>query len=78
MKKFVSLLLVACMSIGLVACSSASTTEPAADAGTEGPAYKIGIVTGTVSQGEEEYQAAQKLSGYVAVTTISGYFSFNF
>ena len=61
MKKIIALLLVACMSLGLVACSSASTTDPAADAGTEGPAYKIGIVTGTVSQGEEEYQAAQKL-----------------
>ncbi len=60
MKKIIALLLVLVMSVSLMACSSSSTTDTT-DAETEGPAYKIGIVTGTVSQGEEEYQAAQKL-----------------
>jgi len=63
MKKFISLLLAFCMIFSLAACSSSA---PAGD-GTEAPAgdekaaYKIGIITGTVSQGEEEYQAAQNL-----------------
>jgi len=75
MKKIISLMLVLCMAMGLVACSSASTpaaTESAApataeeataeEAATETAAdYKIGIITGTVSQGEEEYQAALKM-----------------
>ena len=29
--------------------------------GTAAPAYKIGIVTGTVSQGEDEYRGAEKM-----------------
>jgi len=80
MKKIISLMLVLCMSMSLVACSSASTpaagateSAPAAEsseaAATETEAaateaaenFKIGIITGTVSQGEEEYQAAQNL-----------------
>lgn len=70
MKKVISTLLVLCMSIGLVACSSSSTdtsdvstdaTESADATVSETPDYKIGIITGTVSQGEEEYQAALKM-----------------
>lgn len=72
MKKIISMLLVLCMSVGLVACSSASTettegsatgTESADATASDGEAvdYKIGIITGTVSQGEEEYQAALKM-----------------
>ena len=60
MKKLISLVLVACMSFGLVACSS--TTTATSDATSSSSAdYKIGIITGTVSQGEEEYQAAQNM-----------------
>ena len=29
--------------------------------GAASPAYKIGLVTGTVSQGEDEYRAAEKM-----------------
>ena len=69
MKKIISLLLVLAMSVSLVACSSAGTAggDAAGDnaavstENTDATAYKIGIVTGTVSQGEEEYQAAQNL-----------------
>ena len=57
------------MTVSLVACSSASAPAETAPAATEEAAteesadvdYKIGIITGTVSQGEEEYQAAQNL-----------------
>ena len=53
MKRLVTLLLALVMVFSLVACGSG---EKAASAD-----YKIGIITGTVSQGEVEYQAAQNL-----------------
>ncbi len=53
MKKFLSILLVAMMLIGVCACGSGESEDT--------PAYKIGIITGTVSQGDEEYAAAQKM-----------------
>lgn len=59
MKKLISMLLVLVMALGLVACSSTSTDESGDN--TAKADYKIGIITGTVSQGEEEYQAAQNL-----------------
>ncbi len=40
------------------AADSGETAETAAEAGGD---YKIGIITGTVSQGEEEYQMATQL-----------------
>lgn len=59
MKRIISMLLVLVMSISLVACSSAGTTNN--NASSDDPDFKIGIITGTVSQGEEEYQQAQKM-----------------
>lgn len=59
MKKLISMLLVLVMALGLVACSSAPTNDKKDDEAKVD--YKIGIITGTVSQGEEEYQQAQKL-----------------
>ncbi|MDR7869274.1 MAG: DUF3798 domain-containing protein [Tissierellaceae bacterium] len=57
MKKIIALLLVTVMLVGVLAgCSQGST-----DTSGEGPGYKIGIVTGTVSQGEEEFRAAQNM-----------------
>ena len=56
-KRLLSLLLVATMVFALVACSSSTS----GDKKEEKSNYKIGIVTGTVSQGEEEYQMAQDL-----------------
>ena len=53
MRKLLSLLLVLVLVMGtLAACGGGGTLE-------EEKPYKIGIITGTVSQGEEEYQAAQ-------------------
>ncbi len=61
MKKLISMLLVCAMALSLVACGSQSTSKKD-DTDTKSDVdYKIGIVTGTVSQGEEEYQKAQDL-----------------
>ncbi len=75
MKKFLSIVLIAAMSLTmLTACDSgasaeteAATEAAAAAEGEETAAaettgdYKIGIITGTVSQGEEEYQMATQM-----------------
>lgn len=58
MKKIMSLILALGMTFSLVACSSASTATTDSSSSAD---YKIGIITGTVSQGEEEYQAAQNM-----------------
>lgn len=55
MKKILSFILVFAMVFCLVACGE-ETKTPDAD-----ESFKIGIITGTVSQGEEEYQAAVKM-----------------
>lgn len=61
MKKLISMLLVLVMALGLVACSSSASNEGDKKDDSAKVDYKIGIITGTVSQGEEEYQQAQKL-----------------
>lgn len=57
MKKLIALMLIAIMIFPAVGCSSKSDI----DLGTSGTelGFKIGVVTGTVSQGEEEYRAAE-------------------
>lgn len=57
MKKILVFLLVAAMMISTVACTKEASTGDA-DVDVD---YKIGIVTGTVSQGEEEYRAAEQM-----------------
>ena len=61
MKKLISMLLVLVMALGLVACSSSTSNEGDKTDDTAKVDYEIGIITGTVSQGEEEYQMAQDL-----------------
>lgn len=56
MKKLICLALALVLALSLVACGGRTET-----AAPEAEGYKIGIITGTVSQGEEEYQAAQKM-----------------
>ena len=68
MKKFIALLLALCMAFALCACgdsTSASTTAPAADKSTEAAdttaaegTVHIGIVTGSVSQSEDDRRGA--------------------
>ena len=67
-KKILALLMLAVMLFSLAACGPQAEPAPAAPAegeapaaAPEAPAYKIGIMTGTVSQGEEEYRAAEKM-----------------
>lgn len=59
MKKLLALVLAAAMTVSMVACSSNT------DSGNNGNASagngKVAIITGTVSQGEEEFQAAEKM-----------------
>ncbi|HHU70708.1 MAG TPA: DUF3798 domain-containing protein [Clostridiales bacterium] len=55
MKRKISLLITVLMALLAVGCRGSEQTS------TKSGDYKIGIVTGTVSQGEEEYQAAQKM-----------------
>lgn len=55
MKRTISLLLTVIMAFLAVGCRGNE------QASTQSKDYKIGIITGTVSQGEEEYQAAQKM-----------------
>ena len=94
MKKIISLLLALTMTVSLVACSSAGTTDDAAnnaateDVATEDVAaddtadtaadYKIGIITGTVSQGEEEYQAAQNMKAKYGDMIVTATYPDNF
>jgi len=57
MKKLIALMLIAIMIFPAVGCAKKSDI----DLGTSGTdlGFKIGVVTGTVSQGEEEYRAAE-------------------
>jgi hypothetical protein len=59
-KRCIALVLAAIMLVSLAACRG---TDPQTDPnGDQTENYKIGILTGTVSQGEEEYQAAQNMA----------------
>ena len=59
MKRILALLISAMMVLGLV---SPALAEESTEAAAEGGAYKIAIMTGTTSQGEEEYYAATSLA----------------
>lgn len=63
MKKKVVFLLLAVMLLGVVGVSEASLP------------FKIGLVTGTVSQGEEEYRAGEKMAERVPRFSNSCYIS---
>lgn len=86
MKKFISLLMALVLTLSLAACGSSNTPAPApssaAPAGSEAPAnnYKIAIITGTVSQNEEEFRAAENVKkafpeGMVVTATYPDNFS---
>lgn len=61
MKKSIALLLALVMLIGLTACGSPAPAPAAPGAPAEQASFKIGIMTGTVSQGEEEFRAAENM-----------------
>ena len=72
MKRLVTLLLALVMVFSLVACGGSG--EKAASSSD----YKIGIITGTVSQGEEEYQAAQNLKAKYGDKVVTATYPDNF
>lgn len=55
-KRMICLVMAFIMVFTLAGCRSKTTQGPSGDKD-----YKIGIITGTVSQGEEEYQSAQNM-----------------
>lgn len=63
-KKLAALLLAVMLVASFAACSRGGTPASGSDVSGSGAAadFKIGIITGTVSQGEEEYQAGQKMA----------------
>jgi len=58
MKKFLSILLVLVMALGLAACTTAPQSPASSQSASKG---KIAIITNTVSQNEEEYRSAQAM-----------------
>ncbi len=66
MKKFIALALALVLTLSLAACGGKPAPAPAPDGGASGSEptgdnYKIAIITGTVSQGEEEFRAAENM-----------------
>lgn len=77
MKRLATLLLALVMVFSLVACGS-SGSSTSNEAASSSSSYKIGIVTGTVSQGEEEYQAAQNLKAKYGDMVVTATYPDNF
>ncbi|MEG0132922.1 MAG: DUF3798 domain-containing protein [Clostridium sp.] len=59
-KKLLATILAGVMALGIVGCTPKSPTT-GGDNKPQEKKYKIGIITGTVSQGEEEYRAAEEM-----------------
>lgn len=57
-KKLLAICLSAAMIVGIAGCAPKA---PTSEEGSKRKDYKIGIITGTVSQGEEEYRAAENM-----------------
>ena len=75
MKRIATLLLALVMVFSLMACGA---SEKPAASGESAADYKIGIITGTVSQGEEEYQAAQNLKAKYGDMVVTATYPDNF
>ena len=71
MKRLIALLLALVMVFALAACGGSSSESDSSN-------YKIGIITGTVSQGEEEYQAAQNLKAKYGDKVVTATYPDNF
>lgn len=67
MKKFIALALALVLTLSLAACGGSPAPAPAPGGETPssgeptGGNYKIAVITGTVSQGEEEFRAAENM-----------------
>lgn len=60
MKKVLSVLLVLVLVMSMAACGNAGGSNAGNESKEENSNWKIAIMTGTVSQGEEEFRAAEK------------------
>lgn len=76
MKKLLAALLSAMLVFGMVGCGQNNSGDGGGSdqpsGGGDAATYKIGIMTGTVSQGEEEFRAAEKMKetyGDMIITT---------
>ena len=79
MKKLLAALMSAVMILGLVGCGGSNSGDTdQTDGGGETPAYKIGILTGTVSQGEEEFRAAEKMKAQYGDMIVTATYPDNF
>lgn len=92
MKRILSLILILAMVLSLAGCRSAAPAPapaekpaaadtpatPDAPAPSQDPDYKIGIITGTVSQGEEEFQAAQRMAAEYGDKIVTATYPDNF
>ena len=76
MKKILSLLMCLMLLTGLVGC--AGSTNPTAGDNASSGDYKIGIITGTVSQGEEEYRQAEKMKAKYGDKIVTATYPDNF
>lgn len=63
MKRIISLVLVLCMVLSIVGCSTKPAATPDAPAGSADAAKKgkVAIITNTLSQNEEEYRSAEQM-----------------
>lgn len=79
MKKLLAALMSAVMILGLVGCGGSNSGDTdQTDGGGETPSYKIGILTGTVSQGEEEFRAAEKMKAQYGDMIVTATYPDNF
>jgi len=72
MKKVIALALAAVMALSMVACGGGETGGETTTAG------KVAIITGTVTQGEEDFQAAEKMKAKYPDRVITATYPDNF
>ncbi|WP_312640652.1 DUF3798 domain-containing protein [Hydrogenoanaerobacterium sp.] len=82
MKKFLALVLALTMVLSLAACGSKPAPEAPSGSTPDGGAapanYKIAIITGTVSQGEEEFRAAEQMKAAYPDMVVTATYPDNF
>ena len=71
MKKVIALALAAVMALSMVACGGGNT-------GADTTVGKVAIITGTVTQGEEDFQAAEKMKAKYPGRIITATYPDNF
>lgn len=82
MKKLLSIVMALAMVLSLAACGApkAETSAPGSQSGSgaAGSDFKIAIITGTVSQGEEEFRAAERMKALYPDMIVTATYPDNF